>query len=341
MKKLIALVLAIGMCLALVACGGGSSSSSSNTPASAPAEAEGEKITINIGHFGAETTAVQAGALAMKDFLEGQGNFVVNVYPNNSMGSDDELCQMVQKGNIQMTLANSIIVNYVPDAAIYDTFYNFNSIEDVKAKFMEDDNFLSVMQKVYAEKGFYIGGWSVHGFRVTTANKPVYSPDDLKGLTFRVMQNDFHIEAWQNMGATPTPFSFSELYTALQQGTLDAQENPVETIMSAKLYEQQEYISKTNHLQQTQQWLMNLDFYNNLSDENKALVDEGIQIGCQVATDTALNMEAEWSAEIEEYGCTFVELTEEQIEVFRTAVAPEWESVKAKVSPEVWEAYTK
>ena len=283
------------------------------------------------------------GDLRLKEYLEKNSNgvFTVNIYPNNSMGNDDELCQMVQSGNIQMCLANSIIVNYVPDAVIYDTFYNFNNIEDVKAKYNDDENFISVMREKYAEAGFYLGGYSIHGFRVTTANKAITSPADLAGLTFRVMQNDFHIEAWQDMGATPTPFSFSELYTALQQKTIDAQENPIELIYSQKFYEQQSHINLTNHLQQTQQWLVNLDFYNNLSDENKAVLDAGIQAACDAATNYALDNEAAWSQEIKEHGCTFVELTDEQRAAFQEAVAPEWESIKTAVAPEVWDAYTK
>jgi tripartite ATP-independent transporter DctP family solute receptor len=347
MKKLIALTLAAAMSLALVSCGNnakpGSNTSSPNGGGSGAAPAPGQTYSISIGHGGAESTAQQVGCLALKEYLEENSNgaFTVNVYPNNSMGNDDELCQMVQSGNIQMCLANSIIVNYVPDAVIYDTFYNFNNIEDVKAKYNDDENFISVMREKYAEAGFYLGGYSIHGFRVTTANKAITSPADLAGLTFRVMQNDFHIEAWQDMGATPTPFSFSELYTALQQKTIDAQENPIELIYSQKFYEQQSHINLTNHLQQTQQWLVNLDFYNNLSDENKAVLDAGIQAACDAATSYALDNEAAWSQEIKEHGCTFVELTDEQRAAFQEAVAPEWESIKAAVAPEVWDAYTK
>lgn len=341
MKKLIAFALTLVMTMSLAACGGNNSASSgSGSSTSSAGGSDGETYTINIGHGGAESTAQQVGCLALKDYLEANGPFTVNVYPNNSMGNDDELCQMVQSGNLEMCLANSIIVNYVPDGVIYDLFYNFDDIEAVKAKYMEDENFLSVMREKYAEAGFYLGGYSVHGFRVATANKALTSPEELKGLTFRVMQNDYHIEAWQDMGATPTPFSFSELYTALQQKTIDAQENPIELIYAQKFYEQQTHITLTNHLQQTQQWLVSLDFYDSLSDENKAILDAGIQAACEAATSYALDNEATWTQEIQDYGCTIVELTDEQRQTFKDAVAPEWESVKAAVSPEVWEAYT-
>lgn len=347
MKKRLMSAVALVLTLSLSACGQASSSGSAPQTAEKSenkeaAPAAGEAVTINIGHGGAESTAQQVGCLALKDYVEKNsgGAMTINIYPNNSMGNDDELCQMVQSGNLEMCLANSIIVNYVNDGVIYDLFYNFNNIEDVKKKYMEDENFLSVMREKYTEAGFWLGGYSVHGFRVATANKPITSPADLKGLTFRVMQNDLHIEGWQCMGATPTPFSFSELYTALQQKTIDAQENPIELIYSQKFYEQQSHINKTNHLQQTQQWLVSQSFYDSLSDENKAILDGGIDAACKAATDYALDNEEKWTKEIEDFGCTIVELTDEQREVFKEAVAPEWDSIKAKVSPEVWEAYT-
>lgn len=344
MKKILASVLALSISLHMAACGGSAAPADSGQTSGGPegANAPGETVTINIGHGGAESTAQQVGCLALKEYLEKNsgGAVSVNIYPNNSMGNDDELCQMVQSGNLEMCLANSIIVNYVDNGIIYDLFYNFNSIGDVKKKFMEDENFLNVMREKYSEAGFHLGGFSVHGFRVATANKAITSPEDLKGLTFRVMQNDLHIEGWQCMGATPTPFSFSELYTALQQKTIDAQENPIELIYSQKFYEQQSDITKTNHLQQTQQWLVSRDFYDGLSEENRELLDAAIDAACEAATSYALDNEEKWTKEIEDYGCRITDLTDAQRAVFREAVAPEWESVKAKVAPEVWEAYT-
>lgn len=345
MKKYIISAFALALSLNLIACGGSGSTGDSGQTSKSPetASEQGETITINIGHGGAESTAQQVGCLALKDYLEKNSNgaMALNIYPNNSMGNDDELCQMVQSGNLEMCLANSIIVNYVNDGVIYDLFYNFNNLDDVKKKYMEDKDFLNVMRDKYSAAGFRLGGYSVHGFRVATANKAITSPEELKGLTFRVMQNDLHIEGWKCMGATPTPFSFSELYTALQQKTIDAQENPIELIYSQKFYEQQTHITKTNHLQQTQQWLVSQSFYDSLSDENKKILDGGIAAACEAATSYALDNEAAWTKEIEGNGCTIVELTDEQREIFKAAVAPEWESIKAKVAPEVWEAYTK
>lgn len=335
MKKVMVATCFLALMLMISGCGGETADNKSDSGSK-------DAIVINIGHGGAESTAQQIGCLALKKSIEeeSKGKMTVNIYPNNSMGNDDELAQMVQSGNLQMCLANSIIVNYVPDAVIYDLFYNFDNINDVKKKYMKDPNFLKVMREKYKAAGYYLGGFSVHGFRETTANKPLHSPADLQGLTFRVMQNDYHIQAWKAMGATPTPFSFSELYTALQQKTIDAEENPIELIYSQKFYEQQKYITLTNHLQQTQQWLVSQQFYDSLSDADKKILDKGIQDACQAATDYALDNESKWSNEIKQYGCEFVELTPAERNVFKDRVKPEWDTIKAKVSPEVWDAYT-
>lgn len=98
-----------------------------------------------------------------------------------------------------------------------------------------------------------------------------------------------------SVAATPTPFSFSELYTALQQKTIDAQENPIELIYSQKFYRTAVRYHQTNHLQQTQQWLVSQSFYDSLSDENKKLLDDGIAVACEAATSYALDNEAAWT----------------------------------------------
>lgn len=339
-KKLLALSLAFGVTLSLAACGGNdNNSSNSGGNVSGNAGGNGEKITINIGHGGAESTAQQVGCLAMEEYLENTGRFTVNVYPNNSMGSDDELCQMVQNGSIEMCLANSVIVNYVPDTAVYDMYFTFDDIDAVKDKYSNNGEFIKAIGEKYTDVGIHLAGFSIHGFRDVTANKAITSPEDLAGLTFRVQQNEYHILGWESLGATPTPFAFNELYTALQQGTVDAQENPIELIYSQKFYEQQSYITLTNHQQQVQQWLVNDALYQSLSEEDRTLLDEGIQAGCDAATEYALSQEAEWTQEIQDYGCTIVELTDEQRQAFVDRIQPQWDAIKATVDPAVYEAY--
>ena len=112
---------------------------------------------------------------------------------------------------------------------------------------------------------------SDQNFRVMTTNKKIESLDDFKGQKIRTMENKYHLAFWQSIGANPTPMAFSEVYIGLQQGTIDAQENPYEVIVSGKIYEQQDYVVKTNHLPHLLSMIVNEDFYNRLSTKDKKI----------------------------------------------------------------------
>lgn len=334
-KSIFSIVLLIVLSLVVVGCNKDSKKSDDQS-------GEGP-IVINFGHGGSEETAQQVGALKLKEYIEenSDGRIKVNVYPNNQIGNDRELAESVQGGSLEMCLANSVQVNFVPDSIVYDLYFNFKDIDSAINKFRNDEDFYNVMSKKYEDVGYHLGGFSVHGFREITSNKPIKTPDDFEGLTFRTQENTYHILGFKCLGANPTPFAFNELYTALQQGTVDAQENPIELIYSQKFYEQQKYITLTNHQQQVQTWLMNLEFYNNLPDDLKKVVDEGIKSGCDAAQEYALSMEDEWKKVISDHGVTFIELTDDEYNAFKEKVKPQWDEIEKKVDKDVWEAYIK
>ncbi|MCD8139249.1 MAG: TRAP transporter substrate-binding protein DctP [Planctomycetaceae bacterium] len=103
-------------------------------------------------------------------------------------------------------------------------------------------------------------GYTENGFRQLTANKPIMKPEDLAGIKLRVMENKIQMATWRTLGANPTPVSFGELFTALQQRTVDAQENPFELIYTNKFYEVQNYVMTTNHIYTPMPIFMNLEF---------------------------------------------------------------------------------
>ena len=154
--------------------------------------------------------------------------------------------------------------------------FAFATIDEIDKTF-KDPEFVKALGAEYEKAGFHLLGISNLGFRITTANKAIMTPEDLKGLTIRTMENKNHIEMWRKLGANPTPLAFNELYTALQQGTVDGQENPMELIYTQKYFEQQTDISKTNHIPHCLCWVMNLAQYDSLTDEQKkqiAALDE-------------------------------------------------------------------
>ena len=133
---------------------------------------------------------------------------------------------------------------------------------------------MKLMQQVYNDGGYELLGYADQGFRVMTTNKKIESLADFNGQKIRTMENSYHMTYWKALGASPTPMTFSEVYIGLQQGTIDAQENPYEVIVSNKLYEQQDYVVETNHLPHLILLIVSEEFMKGLTDEQQQIIRE-------------------------------------------------------------------
>ena len=339
MKKklyaLLSLVVVIGI---LAGCGGGGTSDEPSGGGST----SGETYVITLTHATAETTSLHAGSEAFKEYVEehSDGRILVNIYPNAQLGSDRETIEGVQTGEItMMSSSNAVQVNFVPDAVIFDMPFCFSDSETARAT-MADEAFTEAISAAYAAAGFHYMGVSDQGFRTLTANKEIRTPADCQGLTIRTMENKYHMATWEAIGANPTPLAFNELYTALQQGTVDAQENPIELICSQKFYEQQDYVISTNHILQSIVWIMNEDFYQSLPDDLKTVVDEASAYAVQAANEFQDENLAINTQTIKDYGVEFIELTPEEIAAFEDATSSIGDMIQADCSAEVYDAFT-
>lgn len=294
---------------------------------------------INLAHASAENSTTQVFALAFKDYVEqnSNGRIKVNVFPNGQLGADRELLEAVQNNEVTMTLtANAVQANFVSDAFILDIPFTFSTIEAMRYT-LNDPVYLDVIRESYADAGFYLMGITDQQFRVLSCNKPVYSPEDLEGMTIRTMENEYHMEAWKLLGANPTPLPFTDLYTALQQGTVDAEENPAELIYTQRFYEQQKYIVTTNHLGQVVPWVMNKSFYDSLSKELQTVVDEGYKVGADALYEYM--EENDPLQEMVEYGIEVIELTPNQLQAFADATSGVDDMILEVVSEDVYNAF--
>ncbi|WP_281678454.1 TRAP transporter substrate-binding protein, partial [Synergistes jonesii] len=199
----------------------------------------------------------------------------VELYPNAQLGGDRELCEGVQMGTIQMALpASSALAGFDKRVQVLDLPYLFTSR---KTAFEALDGILgNKLNQYLLSKGFVVLGYQENGMRhVTNSKRPIKSPADLKGLKIRTMENPMHIAFFKELGANPTPMSWGELYTALQQGTVDAQENPYAMIDDGKFYEVQKYVSETGHVFSYEILIANKKFMDKLPKElNKLVADE-------------------------------------------------------------------
>lgn len=336
MKKAVISILMAGiLAVNLAGCSGGTDTSKNAENSS------GENYTITLTHAVAEDTSQQAGCLAFKEYVEenSEGKITVNIYPNSQMGGDREQIEGVQEGSItMMTCGSAAQANFVNSAIVFDGPFAFQTEEQME-KVFADQEFIDALSAEYDKAGFHMMGLSSLGFRVTTANKEIRVPEDVKGLTIRTMENKYHMSLWKNLGANPTPLAFNELYTALQQGTVEAQENPLELVYAQKFYEQQKYVIETRHLPQNLVWIMNKDYYDSLPDDLKAVVDEGAKKAVEGSISYYKENNAELEKKVTEAGVEIIDLTPEELAPFAEATASVWDEVKADCGETVYTAF--
>ena len=240
-----------------------------------PASAEPEK-TLNLGFVGGAQApeAIAMGQFA-EDVLKGtDGRIAIRLQGGGALGGDREVIEGVQIGTVDMTVSStSIVANFAPDLKVFDIPFLFRDFDHADAVLNGP-----IGDKILEELpssglvGLAFGGM---GFRQLTNNvRPVKSPDDVAGLKIRTQQNDMHIAVWRELGVLPTPMAIPEVYTALQQGVVDGQENPVGAIINNRFGEVQKYLSMTDHAFTPLVLLVSPSVYDGLSDEDKAVFKE-------------------------------------------------------------------
>jgi tripartite ATP-independent transporter DctP family solute receptor len=275
--------------------------------------------------FGAETTYVitivntaseecgeYAGSLEFKTYVEevSGGRVKVQLLFNGVMGNNRELLESVQLGNATVTsCGNTQWTNFLKDLTVIDSPFLFNTEDEVYALYA-DEEFKAEVEKVFAKANYKYMGMSFQGFRTLTSNREIRSLADMAALSIRVVEAPTPMALWKALATNPTPLAFTEIYTALQQGTVEAQENPLELTYSQRFYEQQKYIIETKHQIQPAYVGMNLDFYKNLPTDLQAIVDEGAQKFEEAARVYTKKEMENYKSVMLKYGCTFIELTD-------------------------------
>ena len=232
-----------------------------------------------------------------------------------SDGKDGDIPFVVQNTAPQVT--------FMKDTAVFDMPALFDSIDEVR-EHVDNPKFMKLMQQVYNDGGYELLGYADQGFRVMTTNKKIESLADFKGQKIRTMENSYHMAYWKALGASPTPMTFSEVYIGLQQGTIDAQENPYEVIVSNKLYEQQDYVVETNHLPHLISLIVSEEFMKGMTDEQQQMICVPLSSIFFIFEDS---------------GTQIITLSDEVHEQIRKECQPIYESIEKNVSSDIVDAY--
>ncbi len=295
----------------------------------------------------ANTTVLKAGHAASTsntghkalEFLGQQlsektdGRIEIEIFPNSQLGSERELVESIQLGNVDMTFVSSAVLgNFNQEFFALDIPFLFKDREGVYRVLDGEigSDLLSSLDRV-GIKG--LGYWE-NGFRqLTNSKKEIRTPEDLKGMKMRTMENEVHIAAWKEVGANPAPLAFGELFTALQQGTFEAQEGPINLFYDMKFDEVQKYISKTNHVYSPWPVLINPDVYESFSDEDKQALHEAMEATTEYQR--GLAQKADEEAEAAMTSVTFTDLTDDELSAFSDLMGPVHDMVKKKIGAEI------
>ena len=274
-KRIINLMMAIVLALSLAACGGGNTNQpAQNQPAANPGKPE-YSFTLAMDSPENTVTYLFAEKFATLVKEKSAGKMEVQIFANGQLGSDREIAESVQQGNIDFVTQNTAPqVNFVPQLGVFDMAKVFP--DAATARKVLDGPFFDTIAAQYEKAGFKLLGYVDQGFRQMTTNKKVESFADFKGQKIRTMENPNHVAFWSALGANPTPMAWGEVYIGLQQKTIDAQENPYEVIVANKIYEQQKYVINTNHILHLISLITNPAKFNSLSPEYQKIITDSV-----------------------------------------------------------------
>ncbi|AJC19637.1 TRAP transporter substrate-binding protein [Pandoraea pulmonicola] len=286
---------------------------------------------------------IRAKEMAQKIAEQSKGRIDFQIYPNNQLGSDSDMLSQIRSGAIDyFTLSPLILGTLVPSAQISGVGFAFKDYSQVWAA-MDGDLGAHVRGQIAKTSVFAFDKIWENGYRqITTSNRPINSPADLKGLKIRVPTSPLWTSMFRAFDSSPTSINFAEVYSALQTHIVEAQENPLALLTTAKLYEVQKYVSMTNHMWDGFWFLANKQKWDKLPKDLQAIVTANVNAAAMAQRDDVRKLNDGVMVELKQKGLVFNAPNNEQFrEKLRSAgFYAEWHK---KFGDEAWamlEKYT-
>lgn len=283
-------------------------------------------LELKFGHYAAETHPGHKATLMFAEAVKQRtnGEITVKIYPNNALGSPPEVLEQNKLGAIDMSLpTQGALDKYVKAFSVVMLPFVYDSYEH--AWRVLDGPFMKwTAPKLAGQNLVFLSNWE-WGFRNVTNNvRPVYTPDDMKGLKMRTPPEIQLQAAMEACGAVVTKIAFNELYNALKQGVVDGQENPLAVIYHFKLYEVQKNLALTRHVYNSMVHVMSKTTWDKLTPEQQTIIKEESKRAGQWFRDTMVKEEASLVGKLKEKG---MKVTQPDIAKFRAAMKPAYERI--------------
>lgn len=296
---------------------------------SVPAHAQTE---VKLGYALAVNSHYGAGAAAWAETTEkaSGGKIRFKQFPSSALGGERETVESVQLGTLEAVIVSSgTLSNFVPEVGVTDIPFLFRDL--AHARSVLDGPVGQDLLKKFPARNLIALAWGEQGFRhLTNSRHPVQKPADMKGLKIRTMENPVHITAFKTLGAAPTPMAWPEVIGALQQGTIDGQENPMSVIVSARLAEVQKHLTLTGHVYSPAAMLVSPKLWNSLDDAGKKALADGAKAGVVAMRAFVDDVERKGVEAVRAAGMQVVVLDESAKAAFQKSLAPAYEQYHGK-----------
>lgn len=338
MKKLRNVFLLFGVLLLISAC-----SSSDEEGAGASGDSSSDEMTLEMSVTTSESSTwfIAAEKLAEDIERETDGRIVIEVFANEQLSGGDsgKAVELLSKGNIDLTFNSTIIYSILDDRfGVASAPFLFTDLDEVDTVFNGEGG--EMLKDILREKGVEPLGFGENGFRqVTNSKHEIKGPEDVEGLKIRIPGITMYTDLYREMGSDPSTMTFSEVFTALQQGTIDGQENPIDVISSSKLNEVQDYITMWNYSYDPLALGINKKLFDSLSEEDQELFITLGQEAAEYQVEIAREKEEEQIEELKETGMNFYYPTDEEIEDFRETVQPIYDKYESIWGEDLLEAF--
>jgi len=284
---------------------------------------------VKIGYALAAAPDSHYGVAAVKwqEVVEAEtdGRYKFRHFPSSGLGGEREVIEGLQLGTVEATIVSSgTLSNFVPETGVFDIPFLFRDL--AHARSVLDGPIGQDILAKFDNAGLVAVAWGEQGFRHITNNRnQIEDPKDVQGLKLRTMENPIHITAFETLGAAPTPMAWPEVISALQQGTIDGQENPLSVITSAKLSEVQKYLTLSGHVYSPAMLLVSRQLWDQMTPEDQEAFRKGATEAVVAMRGFVDDVEKAGVAQLKEAGMDVGELTAEEKAAFQAQLASAYE----------------
>lgn len=336
------LVVLTASCIALLGCSDGGASeqvsteppaaeSTSTTPSptsTEPPESNVDTITLRMAHDLPQESAYHVGAQALADAASelSDGRLDIEIFPDAQLGDARAMLDGMQTGSIDIApLGTGFMSGVLPAVQFIDLPFLWEGSEHAYGV-LDGQPANEILGPMFGEQGLVQLVWWELGWRqVTNSVRPIAGPDDMQGIALRVPESPLYLASWELTGANVTPLDFAELYSALEQGVVDGQENPLNLICSVRFYEVQDYLSLSDHAYSAAALVVSAATWEQLDDELRGVLQDAAEQSRDAQREAASGADSECLETIRDAGVDVTDAEEVNRQAFRETMQSAWQ----------------